>query len=258
MIKRLFLYVLLLLSAISFTDCTVQKRTYRDGYYVSWNKKAPVISKFEKNEVDNNQIVTASTDNALTNDLFNNTHIPSISSQDTCGDKIFMRNGTDILGKVMEVTPTSIKYKLCDNLNGPLFVVGVDKIAMIKYANGVKETFAQPEVRELQPDYSAAPTASSTTITRNGGEGRGKEVIKYKTIDEKKLVYHKYAIPAFVLGFFFWLVIPFILSVVYGIIALRDIKRYPEKYKGEILAGFWMYLFAGILFFALLFVLASL
>ncbi len=258
MIKNLFTYAVLILMALSFSDCTVQKRTYRDGYYVSWNKKASVISKLEKSEVNSEPFVIASTGNNLTNDLFSIKKLPSISNQDTCGDKIFMRNGQDILAKVIEVNPKTIKYKQCDNLDGPLFVVGVDKIAMIQYANGVKETFAASEVSESQPDYASAPTASSTTITRNGGEGRGKEIIKYKTIDEKKLVYHKYAMPAFILGFFFWLIVPGILSIIYGILALKAIKRNPEKYKGEILAGFWIYVFSGILFLILLSLLVNL
>lgn len=246
MIKNIFIYIGLIIIAISFSDCTVQKRIHRDGYYVSWNKKAPSVSKNSNREMqiiepikketietiavesNTNQFVSASLDNTLTNDLFVRKKSASISKQDSCGDKIFMRDGTYILGKVFEVGPKSIKYKLCDNLNGPLFVVGVDKIAMIQYGNGVKEIFAEPEATNALPDYANG----SNEIKRNG-----------ITIDKKRLKYHKYAIPSFVLGFFFWLIIPGILSIIFGIIAFIKIEKHPDIYKGEILAGFWPALF---------------
>ena len=37
---KIYLVTFLLLIVATISNCTVQKRSYRNGYYVSWNKKA--------------------------------------------------------------------------------------------------------------------------------------------------------------------------------------------------------------------------
>ena len=53
-------------------------------------------------------------------------------------DQIVLKNGEEIAAKILEVGSKEIKYKLCDNLEGPLFIKEVSEIFMIKYANGTK------------------------------------------------------------------------------------------------------------------------
>jgi hypothetical protein len=51
-------------------------------------------------------------------------------------DIIIKRNGSQIKGKVVEVGTTEIKYKLPDNLDGPLYAVDKNSISKIIYENG--------------------------------------------------------------------------------------------------------------------------
>lgn len=70
-------------------------------------------------------------------------------------DVIVMRDGTSILSKVLEITPTEVKYKKYSNLDGPTFTVLKTDILVINYENGEKETFETPE--------NLPATAGSTT-----------------------------------------------------------------------------------------------
>jgi hypothetical protein len=54
-------------------------------------------------------------------------------------DVIVLRSGDEIKSKVVEITPTEIKYKKFDNLEGPTIVILKSDVFMIKYENGTKE-----------------------------------------------------------------------------------------------------------------------
>jgi len=54
-------------------------------------------------------------------------------------DNIIMQDGSEISAKVLEITPSMIKYRLCNQSEGPVRSVGKDEVFMIKYSNGYKE-----------------------------------------------------------------------------------------------------------------------
>ena len=54
-------------------------------------------------------------------------------------DNIFLRDGTIITGKVIEINSKEIRYKTTDNLGGPVYVVGKLRIIKIRYENGKEE-----------------------------------------------------------------------------------------------------------------------
>ena len=74
-------------------------------------------------------------------------------------DMLTKRNGDEIAVKVLEVTPTEIRYKRTDNPDGPLFIVLRSEVFMIKYANGTKDVFN---------NAPAAPAAASGPPPPNG------------------------------------------------------------------------------------------
>jgi TM2 domain-containing membrane protein YozV len=51
-------------------------------------------------------------------------------------DLIILKNGQEIQAKVIEVGTSEIKYKNCDNQNGPTFSKQKSEVFMIKYPNG--------------------------------------------------------------------------------------------------------------------------
>lgn len=52
-------------------------------------------------------------------------------------DVIYMRDGTSIEGKVLEVSPGDIRYSRADNPAGPKYTVRASEILVIKYANEI-------------------------------------------------------------------------------------------------------------------------
>ncbi|RSK37341.1 hypothetical protein [Hymenobacter metallilatus] len=54
-------------------------------------------------------------------------------------DVLTKTNGEELQVKVLEITPTEVRYKRTDNPDGPLITVRRHDVFMIRYANGTKE-----------------------------------------------------------------------------------------------------------------------
>ncbi len=123
-----FLFVIAL---ILISGCSLQKRTYRKGYYVHWNsslnKKDKISNQKEKKvEISGNETVVeeplfASNDKTIIlpvkKPIFDS--IKDIA----CGDSLWSSSGTVALVKILEVRESIIKYKRCSNPDGPVVVV---------------------------------------------------------------------------------------------------------------------------------------
>src|SRR5271157_3508606 len=57
-------------------------------------------------------------------------------------DIIVLKSGDEIKSKVIEITPTEIKYKKFDNLDGPTVVILKSEASLIKYANGTEDVMS--------------------------------------------------------------------------------------------------------------------
>jgi hypothetical protein len=57
-------------------------------------------------------------------------------------DTIVLRSGSRYIGKVEEVGVSEIKYRRCDNLNGPIISISKSDIAMISFSNGTREVIS--------------------------------------------------------------------------------------------------------------------
>jgi hypothetical protein len=60
------------------------------------------------------------------------------SKQNTSCDVIILQNGSEIRAKVLEVGVHDIRYKECDNPDGPIFTIVKRDVFMIRYPNGSK------------------------------------------------------------------------------------------------------------------------
>jgi len=61
-------------------------------------------------------------------------------------DLITTREGEEIQSKILKISESEIEYKKWDNQDGPTFIMGVDKIFMIKFQNGDKQVFKDEQV----------------------------------------------------------------------------------------------------------------
>ena len=135
--------------------------TIEDYQYVDENSNNDLSDESES------EILIASTKKVFTN---NKKHFVSLSKKveelievDGDCDNIIFKNGDELSAKVIEITPDVVKYKRCDNLDGPLISVNKYKILMIRYKNGAKEIF------NSSVNYS--DYGSSETISRKKSDG---------------------------------------------------------------------------------------
>ncbi len=139
----IFSFTLLLLS------CSIQKRNFRSGYHLEWKKHArsvktkEALSKYDPLPVilpnvvfsqTNSTALVASVKSSVPNPVFTGTK----TYLNNC-DTLYLRKGGEIAGKVIEINPTEIKYKKCDNLDGPLIVIPKNDVRYIRYTNGITE-----------------------------------------------------------------------------------------------------------------------
>lgn len=162
--------------SVFFTACSsskfsfvVEKRKHRSGYSVQF---------FQKNNTANNLMSTKSKSELFTNIETYSSKInfkkPTISdSVQTKSDTLIyfnapsvecdlmtLKNGDEISCKVIEIEIDIIKYKRCDNLDGPLISVSKSDVFMIKYSNGTKEVIKSSDnSSESQSKKSSSDSA---------------------------------------------------------------------------------------------------
>jgi len=226
----LFLFVAILVS-----NCSVKKRSYRKGYHVDWAFKSKNIKPDKTQKLKNNTKNTSNKNEEVVgfkNDpeqqfvLADNKFDKNLSFKskkylllkDTCGDIINLRNGNAVSAKVIEISETLIKYKRCDNLDGPLMVINKNDAHSIKYVNGATENF----IKTVEKDDSRSVSSSNKPQNFSG---------------EKKVHPLAYVVLACTIG----IIIPFLFgltllaALIIAPIAKAKINAEPNKYTGLLL-----------------------
>ena len=125
---------------------------------------------------------------------------------------LVLKNGKEIHAKVLEVGVKEIKYKLCDNQTGPVFVANKSDVFMIKYPNGTNTV-----ISEIESEPSLAN--------------------RVQTLENRSLE------PLSLIGFISSIIGLFVLAILFGpaaitlsIIGLVKNLKNPDKWKGKGLA----------------------
>ena len=148
-----------ILSLFLLFSCSIQKRRYVKGYYLSRNTVSmhkdkeythfhakvgtdpeTVSTLFASPPKHQEQPVSASAQPDMKLSASKPVTYLHLKKDPPC-DEIFFRDSTRVSAKVIEVTATEVRYKKCDKVNGPTFVEMKWKISMIRYANGEKDQF---------------------------------------------------------------------------------------------------------------------
>lgn len=227
---------ILILSFFIASSCNLLNHN-KIRYIKSNNQKVKDAIKSNKIEsTDYQDAIYRATDTNLTYSL----KIEKINLnelKDQC-DIMLLRSGEEILVKVVEIGVTEIKYKKCDNQQGPLFLVNKNDVFMITYENGSKDVFKIEEIKN-----------NSNSISEN----KTKEIDKKNVNDnDKDKQTNGFAIVSLVLGILG--IIP-LAGIIFGVISLNQINEKPEKYKGKTMAIlgiifslFWIFIILILLF----------
>jgi len=216
--------IILLLPILTLFNCSLQKRKYQSGYFLSWNKNNLSIAKNEKqkgfnvqkkeikfNDISIEKDITTSANNKITK-IFNNTIKNNLAFPDSC-DEIIYKDGTEIKAKITEINTSEIRYKRCDFIDGPTFVEKQNKVFMIKYANGKSEMFKTEKAVEYN---------------------NGKIIQDSQKINDKDKNTNPFSTASLVfsiLGFYPLIILGSILGLIFGAIAKNEIKSEPNKYN---------------------------
>ena len=225
--KTVILFLSLFSILILSSSCTVEKRKYQTGYHIEWRNNQTEPSKKDKfatkdikhdsltfTAIDSlraeissasalpqfteDDAAVASNDNYIT-PLPSNTNATKYYSKakaaEDC-DNIILLNGEEIQANVMEVGKEEIRYKKCNIPDSPVYVLKRSEVFMIKYQNGTKDIIT--------------PANKESNIIKTEGFGLVSFIVG--------------AIGGLPLG---------ILALIFGVISLRRIKKYPGKYKGK-------------------------
>jgi hypothetical protein len=246
----------LLISLIFFSGCSLQKREYRKGYYLHWKKESAPVT-VDKNKVSLFKTATAQKREPKLSEQYNieillaskgnSLFLPAkiislrdpVKAQD-CGDSLFLKDGQATKVKIIEISGTEIRYRRCDNLNGPVFVAAKTSVSRIRYSNGLVEAFDSAKKNDPPENKYTEPEKKN-------------ELPKEKKKPSKTLAYIAFAcgmmflacgvltlmtylggfsfVPFMVLGAVFYF-----LTWISSLIAIFTIKAKPEKHSGKTFA----------------------
>jgi len=223
------------------TACTVQKRHYRKGYFVQGPQKKKASNPpsnhicltqikpelFEKKT--HTAFITpfqASSPDVLAST--NKTFFLWKNSVDSVHcDSLYLKDGSVIAAKVTEINIKDVRYKLCDFMDGPDYLVEKFRVSAIRFSNGKLEEFNEPPPPVLQKKPLPGDASITKGTEKNSNAGM--------------------ALSWGILGIYPIWIIGSIIGLIFGIIAMNQIKMNPGKYSNETSAKVGLGLSAGAL-----------
>jgi hypothetical protein len=218
-------YILLtVLVSIILQSCAIEKRQHLSGYYINRmqaeHKKADAGLVKESNTILEKEISDITEELSASNlnePIFLEKYV-NVSAKEAFNQKriqkqecdvILLTDGEEVKAKVMEITLTSILFKRCDNLKGPMMSIDLPFVFMITYANGTKELFKD----NLLPK-SAAPEKI---------QDRGKS----NSLATISFLFTCLSLVFFPLS---------LIGLITGLIALSQFRKKPGLYKNKWMA----------------------
>lgn len=245
-----FLYFLLVLVSFSLLlpSCSLEKRRHLSGYHITFKNRIHP-AQASKKSIDQNEIrarisiknetfsdgltpiLQENRNQHPTNTLFAHADLSESSATHEIGadsikcDRLTLRNGDELPVKVTEIGATEIRYKNCDDPDGPTRVVAKSDVFMIVYSSGKKDFFGT----EAQTTNSEEKLQQETeSKTQTGNQVTSPMAILGLVFGILGLLL-SWIYP---LGWFFGG-----LGIVFGGIALMQIKNNPDRFKGKGLAA---------------------
>lgn len=235
------------------TSNFIQKRKYNKGYFVdvfskkqktneintdsevranvagtiapTENESAPKNTITEENKYSDN-LIASTNDNAILASLNNESELQntiknlsiksSIQSEAEC-DIIILKNGSEIEAKVLEISTDEIKYKKCDNVDGPTYSIKKSEVFMIKYKNGTKDIITQN---------------NTTTSTDNSSTSTIVDKTQKNTKEKKSGAFGIVSLATGIVGLLIASIIMGPIAMAFGIVGMIN-----RKLKGLAIAG---------------------
>ena len=102
-------------------------------------------------------------------------------------DVIVLNSSGSIEAKILEVTPTEVKYKKLNYLDGPTFVIYKSDIRTITYGNGDVESFTQKEEKSTVVESTSNSGSASVNTSANVSTSANDSVSATATVSANTL-----------------------------------------------------------------------
>jgi hypothetical protein len=231
--------ITILTTLILLSSCSIQKRKYTNGYHITHKSKIQSRKKINQNQDTAIKVSLIEKINLGTVEL---EKIPvadknfvaylgkeitpkSIVKTDEC-DLIILKTGDEIKCKVTEITLSEIKYKKCDNLNGPTISIDKNDVFVIKYSNGTKDVI--------------------NIIPKEKPENKTNQSKKVNVTSVIGFIISLLASPTFLFLSAGFGIVLFITALLLSILGLIQISQFKDKYtgKGFAIAGILITIFS--------------
>jgi hypothetical protein len=246
--------------ALVLFSCEVQKRRYSKGFYLSSShrskhqrlpaaesqKTEPSIETSAKKTETPNPVrlqtgehpaEITSVVNSIGSLLFNTKKNLVRTPPDSC-DVLLFKDGSEVRSKIIEISPTEIKYKKCDLPDGPVYVTRKSDLFMFTLANGARELIkSEPEAQRPSPNYDQnryiPPPRSTPRDTHPAAPLSLIAAILSFMLAYVGLLTSFFNIQALGSTYIGLTVLAAILAVGLGVAAANAIKAKPDTYKGS-------------------------
>jgi hypothetical protein len=219
--------LLLLFLIVTLGSCSIKSRRYMKGWYVTTTgKKAPTRQVFARDETGDPVVRDFDTKIMVASAGPEKLWVSHQDAGDTC-DVISLKNGKEIRARVVEITPTQIRYKTCTNPNGPIYVIYPRDVSVITYPNG--ETYVANETAPEEEKPLPPPTMEPKYVEPPPRRIEGSAIAA--------LPLALLAAPVVLFVSFLGGLLMYALALLLGIIAMNRINAYPETFKGRSLAS---------------------
>ncbi len=152
-----------------FSSCNIEKRLYNSGYFITTKGQNSFVKSIKDKadyRINENDNIIASTsakidpmiikkDLLINGEIFEllNLRIPykykekikskytensSFNSYDSCAT-IYLKNGELVDAIVIEISTEEIKYKKCEKVNGPTYIIKAKEVNKIIYSDGTTD-----------------------------------------------------------------------------------------------------------------------
>lgn len=239
----LFLSLALL---VLLSSCTIMKRHYTSGFYLSSSKEAkthPVVNSTVKEkkhsrekmiEVVTKELVAISHSQQIQPEreliASSKNETPQIKALSPACDTVFLKDGTVIAAKVTEITSDRIKFRYCSGADKAERSVPKREVDHIAYPNGTIERF------DAIPRQSFPVTQQPQEVNGFAVAGFIFSLLFYPIL----LVTIFAAISAAVYSSFLILIIGavlfYLMGLIFSIVGIVQISKNREKYTGLALA----------------------
>lgn len=210
-------FTISLLVLIFLTSCSTLNHSK-----IKFSKAEPIAEKNKSSfndqmrsvdyEIEIKENIETSNDN-LSDEIAsnqNNQNVVIEANNEEC-DKMLLRSGEDLEVKIVEIGIEEIKYKKCNNLEGPTISILKKDVFMITYANGTKDVFKEEPKNEA--------------VKNNTTEMKTEPI---------KPPFNSLAVASFIFGILGF--IP-IAGLILGIVASNQISKDPNRTRGKGLAS---------------------